>query len=87
MIDYGVYPPTVYFPATVPEAMMFEPTETESKRSLDGLAEVLIAILEEGRRDPELLRQAPHNAPVGRVDEVKAARQPVLRWQEGVGSE
>jgi glycine dehydrogenase subunit 2 len=87
MIDYGVYPPTVYFPATVPEAMMFEPTETESKRSLDGLAEVLISILEEGRRDPELLRQAPHNAPVGRVDEVKAARQPVLRWQEGIGSE
>jgi glycine dehydrogenase subunit 2 len=81
MIDYGVYPPTVYFPMTVPEAMMFEPTETESKRSLDELAAVVQAIMEEGGRDPEVLRTAPHQAPVGRVDEVTAARHPVLRWR------
>ncbi|MGC1184965.1 MAG: aminomethyl-transferring glycine dehydrogenase subunit GcvPB [Candidatus Dormiibacterota bacterium] len=81
MIDYGVYPPTVYFPMTVPEAMMFEPTETESKRSLDELAAVIGAIMEEGGSDPEILRTAPHQAPVGRVDEVKAARHPVLRWR------
>jgi glycine dehydrogenase subunit 2 len=81
MIDYGVYPPTVYFPMTVSEAMMFEPTETESKRSLDELATVVGAIMEEGGRDPEILRSAPHQAPVGRVDEVKAARHPVLRWR------
>ncbi|MHB1576564.1 MAG: aminomethyl-transferring glycine dehydrogenase subunit GcvPB [Candidatus Dormibacteria bacterium] len=81
MIDHGVHPPTVYFPITVPEAMMFEPTETESKRSLDYLAEVVLSILDEGERDPELLRTAPHNAPVGRVDEVTAARNPILRWR------
>ncbi|HVD04059.1 MAG TPA: aminomethyl-transferring glycine dehydrogenase subunit GcvPB [Candidatus Dormibacteraeota bacterium] len=81
MIDHGVYPPTVYFPITVPEAMMFEPTETESKRSLDALAEIVISILDEGESDPETLRTAPHNAPVARVDEVTAARTPVLRWR------
>ncbi|MHB1638704.1 MAG: aminomethyl-transferring glycine dehydrogenase subunit GcvPB [Candidatus Dormibacteria bacterium] len=81
MIDHGVYPPTVYFPITVPEAMMFEPTETESKRSLDALAEIVLSILDEGERDPEVLRSAPHNAPVQRVDEVTAARKPVLRWR------
>jgi len=81
MIDYGVYPPTVYFPMTVPEAMMFEPTETESKRSLDELAAVVQAIMEEGGEDHEILRTAPHQAPVGRVDEVAAARHLVLRWR------
>ncbi len=82
MIDYGVHPPTVYFPITVPEAMMFEPTETESKRALDQLAEIVITILEEGKQDPETLLRAPHNAPVGRVDEVQAARHLVLRWRQ-----
>jgi len=81
MIDFGIYPPTVYFPITVPEAMMFEPTETESKGSLDELARIVISILDEGVRDPESLRSAPHNAPVGRVDEVTAARNPILRWR------
>jgi glycine dehydrogenase subunit 2 len=81
MIDYSIYPPTVYFPLTVPEAMMFEPTETESKSSLDQLAEVVGTIMEEGAADPEVLRLAPHCAPVGRVDEVTAARHPVLRWR------
>jgi glycine dehydrogenase subunit 2 len=87
MIDYGVYPPTVYFPITVPEAMMFEPTETESMRSLDQLAAVIGAIMDEGAADPERLRTAPHQAPVGRVDEVTAARHPVLRWRPPRGAE
>lgn len=87
MIDYGVYPPTVYFPMTVPEAMMFEPTETESKRSLDQLAAVVATIMEEGARDPAILRSAPHQAPVGRVDEVSAARHPVLRWRPDPSAE
>jgi glycine dehydrogenase subunit 2 len=80
MIDFGVYPPTVYFPTTVPEALMFEPTETESKRSLDGLAEILATIVAEAEADLEFVQAAPHNAPVERVDEVLAARRPVLRW-------
>ena len=80
MIDFGVYPPTVYFPTTVPEAMMFEPTETESRRSLDGLADILAAIVAEAEADLGSVQAAPHNAPVERVDEVQAARRPPLRW-------
>ena len=80
MIDFGVYPPTVYFPTTVPEALMFEPTETESKQSLDSLAEICAAIVAEAEADLGRLQAAPHHAPVGRVDEVAAARRPVLRW-------
>jgi glycine dehydrogenase subunit 2 len=75
----------VYFPTTVPEAMMFEPTETESRRSLDGLADILAAIVAEAEADLGFVQAAPHNAPVDRVDEVQAARRPVLRWKpEGV---
>ncbi len=81
LIDFGLHPPTNYFPLIVPEALMIEPTETESKRSLDHFAEALIQIVEEARTDPELLHQAPHTAPVRRLDEVRAARQLVLRWQ------
>ena len=80
LLDYGVYAPTVYFPLTVPEALMFEPTETESKRSLDALAEVCVAIIEEAGRDLAFVQAAPHETPVSRVDEVRAARHPVLRW-------
>ena len=80
LIDYGVYPPTVYFPTTIPEALMFEPTETESKRSLDELADACAAIVAEAERDLGAVQSAPHAAPVGRVDEVLAARRPILRW-------
>ncbi|GAC1339480.1 MAG: aminomethyl-transferring glycine dehydrogenase subunit GcvPB [Candidatus Dormibacteria bacterium] len=80
MIDYGVYPPTVYFPTTVPEALMFEPTETESKQSLDNLGAICAAIVAEAENDLTQLQKAPHHAPVERVDEVAAARRPVLRW-------
>ena len=81
LIDYGFHPPTNYFPLIVPEAFMIEPTETESKETLDAFAQALRAIRDEALTDPEVLHEAPHSAPVGRLDEVRAARQPVLRWQ------
>ncbi|MGC9522570.1 MAG: aminomethyl-transferring glycine dehydrogenase subunit GcvPB [Anaerolineae bacterium] len=83
LIDYGVHPPTMYFPLVVHEALMIEPTETESKASLDTYAEALLQIAEEAHEDPDLLHDAPHTAPVRRLDEVQAARNPVLRWGEG----
>jgi glycine dehydrogenase subunit 2 len=81
MIDYGYHPPTVYFPLIVPEALMIEPTETESKETLDAFAAVMLKIAEEARTNPELLHDAPHNTPVGRLDEVAAARSPVLCYR------
>jgi glycine dehydrogenase subunit 2 len=84
LLDYGVYAPTVYFPTTVPEAMMFEPTETESRRSLDLLADICAAIVAEAERDLAFVQASPHNTPVERVDEVGAARRPVLRWTESL---
>jgi glycine dehydrogenase subunit 2 len=87
LLDYGVYAPTVYFPTTVPEALMFEPTETESRASLDLLADVCTAIVEEADRDLAFVQAAPHNTPVERVDEVGAARRPVLRWHESLQQE
>jgi glycine cleavage system P protein (glycine dehydrogenase) subunit 2 len=77
LLDFGFHAPTVYFPLTVPEAMMIEPTETESKETLDAFAETLFRITEEL---PDLLHQAPHSTLISRPDEVRAARQPVLRW-------
>jgi glycine dehydrogenase subunit 2 len=81
LIDYGYHPPTIYFPLIVPEAIMIEPTETESRETLDAFADALIAIAQEAREHPELLHDAPHETPVGRLDEVRAARQPDLRWR------
>ncbi|MFN2581910.1 MAG: aminomethyl-transferring glycine dehydrogenase subunit GcvPB, partial [Candidatus Dormibacteria bacterium] len=80
LLDYGVYAPTVYFPTTVPEALMFEPTETESKRSIDDLADICSAIVDEAERDLAFVQAAPYETPVRRVDEVNAARHPVLRY-------
>ena len=79
LLDYGFHPPTVYFPLIVREAMMIEPTETESKATLDAFADALQRMVEES---PELLHGAPHSTPVCRPDEVTAARRPVLRWRE-----
>ncbi|MCH8940221.1 MAG: aminomethyl-transferring glycine dehydrogenase subunit GcvPB [Chloroflexi bacterium] len=81
LIDYGVHPPTMYFPLIVEEALMIEPTETESKETLDAFVDVMIAIAEESGQTPELLTDAPHNTPVGRLDEARAARQPDLRYR------
>ena len=81
LIDYGFHPMTVYFPLIVQGAMMIEPTETESRESLDAFCDALIAIAEEARKDPEMVKSAPHNTRVRRLDEVAANRNPVLRWQ------
>ncbi|MCS7238913.1 MAG: aminomethyl-transferring glycine dehydrogenase subunit GcvPB [Thermoguttaceae bacterium] len=80
LLDYGFHAPTVYFPLVVREALMIEPTETESRETLDAFAAALEAIISE---DPELLHQAPHRMPISRPDEVRAARQPQLTWGEG----
>ncbi|WP_254507722.1 aminomethyl-transferring glycine dehydrogenase subunit GcvPB [Anatilimnocola floriformis] len=77
LLDYGFHAPTVYFPLTVAEAMMIEPTETESKETLDSFAEVLFRITEESG---DLLHEAPHSTPISRPDEVRAARQPIIKW-------
>ncbi len=80
LIDYGFYPPTIYFPLIVQEALMIEPTETESKETLDAFVEALLAIAREAEEDPELVRGAPHTTSIGRLDEVAAARKPKLCW-------
>jgi glycine dehydrogenase subunit 2 len=84
MMDYGLHPPTNYFPLIVHEALMIEPTETESKQTLDNFVDVLLKIADEAHTDPELLLSAPHNTPVGRLDEVKAAKELVLCCDVGV---
>jgi glycine dehydrogenase subunit 2 len=78
LLDYGYHAPTVYFPLVVPEALMIEPTETESKETLDAFADVLLKIKEE---DAEFLHNAPHTLGRSRPDEVKAAKEPILRWK------
>ncbi len=78
LMDYGFHPPTNYFPLIVHDALMIEPTETENKQTLDAFADALINIAREARTDPDLLKSAPHVTPVGRLDEVKAARDLVL---------
>jgi glycine dehydrogenase subunit 2 len=80
LIDYGIHPPTVYFPLIVHEALMIEPTETESKETLDRFAETMERIAAEAREHPELLHQAPMRAPVRRLDQTLAARTPVLTY-------
>jgi glycine cleavage system P protein (glycine dehydrogenase) subunit 2 len=84
LIDLGFHPPTVYFPLIVPEALMIEPTETESKATLDSFIAAMEQIAEEIVKDPEIVKTAPHDAPVGRLDEVRAARQLDLRWRPPV---
>jgi glycine dehydrogenase subunit 2 len=81
LIDYGFYPPTVLFPLVVEEALMVEPTETESKATLDRFAEAMRAIDAETAEAPDLVREAPHHTVVRRLDEARAARQPVLVWK------
>jgi glycine dehydrogenase subunit 2 len=87
LIDFGFHPPTIYFPLIVEEGMLIEPTETESVETLDAFADTLIAIAAEAADDPELVKAAPHTAPVRRLDEATAARQPDLRWRPMAGEE
>jgi glycine dehydrogenase subunit 2 len=81
LIDYGFHPPTIYFPLIVKEALMAEPTETESKETIDAFAAALLKIAEEARTAPELVRGAPHDTPIGRLDETAAARRPILCYK------
>jgi len=83
LIDYGFYPPTVYWPQVVEECLMAEPTETEDKETLDRFAAALHAIAREIEADPALVKGAPRETLVGRIDETSAARQPNLRWRTG----
>ena len=81
LIDYGIHPPTMYFPLIVDEALMIEPTETESKETLDNFIEVMKTIAKEAAEEPSLLHDAPHDTPNTRLDEARAARRPDLRWR------
>jgi glycine dehydrogenase subunit 2 len=85
LIDHGFHPPTIYFPLIVEEGMLIEPTETESVETLDSFADALVAIAAEAASDPEVVKSAPHTAPVRRLDEATAARQPNLRWRPMTG--
>ena len=82
LIDYGMHPPTVYFPLIIEEALMIEPTESESKETVDEFIDAMKKIAVEAKENPELLHEAPVNAPVRRLDQVKAARKPILRWKK-----
>ena len=83
LMDYGIHPPTIYFPLVVPEALMIEPTETEPKERLDAFVDAMRKIAGEAATDPTLLKDAPHNRPVRRLDEVKAAKEPVVKHDFG----
>ena len=81
LLDYGHHPPTIYFPLVVSGAMMIEPTETETPETLDDFIDVMLTIAAEAKEDPELVKNAPYSTPVRRLDEARAARKPVLRWE------
>ncbi|NYF24601.1 aminomethyl-transferring glycine dehydrogenase subunit GcvPB [Sporosarcina sp. JAI121] len=83
LLDFGYHPPTIYFPLNVEEGMMIEPTETESKETLDAFCDALIQIAQEVEENPEIVQNAPHTTVINRLDETKAARQPVLRYIKG----
>jgi glycine dehydrogenase subunit 2 len=80
LLDYGFHPPTIYFPLVVPGALMIEPTETETPETLDGFVAAMLAIADEAQENPDLVKTAPHSTPVRRLDEARAARRPILRW-------
>jgi glycine dehydrogenase subunit 2 len=80
LLDFGYHPPTVYFPLNVEECIMIEPTETESKETMDAFIDVMIKIAKEVEENPDVVLEAPHTTIIGRLDEVQAARNPVLRY-------
>src|SRR5947207_14886242 len=81
LMDYGFHPPTIYFPLIVAEALMIEPTETETKETLDAFCDALLAIAREAAESPELLKEAPHDRPVKRLDEVRAAKRAIVKYE------
>ena len=82
LLDYGFHAPTIYFPLLFHEALMVEPTENESIDTLDGFIDVMHTIAKEARENPELVKSAPHNTPIGRVDDVLAAKNPILTYTQ-----
>ena len=82
LLDFGYHPPTIYFPLNVEECIMIEPTETESKETLDAFVDAMIQIAKEAEENPEIVQEAPHTTVIGRLDETMAARKPVLRYQQ-----
>ena len=82
LMDYGVHPPTIYFPLIIPQAMMVEPVETESKETLDHFIDVMKKIAIEAKENPEIFKDAPHDTIVSRLDEVQAARNPVIKFDD-----
>ncbi len=82
LLDFGYHPPTIYFPLNVEECIMVEPTETESKETLDEFIDAMIQIAKEAEENPEIVQEAPHTTVVGRIDEATAARKPILRYQK-----
>ena len=86
LLDYGFYAPTIYFPLVVSGAIMIEPTESETRETLDSFILAMKTIAEEAASDPERVRQAPHRSRVSRLDEVRAARHPILRWRRSTAS-
>jgi glycine dehydrogenase subunit 2 len=82
-MDYGYHPPTIYFPLIVPECLMIEPTETESKERLDAFCDAMLKIAAEVKTNPELVKFAPHSTIIGRLDEVKAVKEPDLNYFAG----
>ena len=82
LLDYGYHAPTIYFPLLFHESLMIEPTENESKETLDAFISVMRRIAEEAKTDPEMVKSAPHNTPIGRVDDVLAAKHPIVTWRQ-----
>jgi glycine dehydrogenase subunit 2 len=80
LMDYDFHPPTIYFPLIVPEALMVEPTESETKETLDAFCDAMLAIAGEAAESPDVLKEAPHDRPVKRLDEVRAAKHPVVKY-------
>ena len=80
LLDYGYHAPTIYFPLLFHESLMIEPTENESKETIDAFIDVMHKIAEEAKTDPELVKTAPHNTPIGRVDDVLAAKNPITTY-------
>lgn len=84
LLDYGYHAPTIYFPLLFHEAMMIEPTESESKKTIDGFIEVMHKIAKEAREIPNEVKDSPHNTPIGRVDDVLAAKEPILNYRQAM---
>jgi len=81
LLDYGFHPPTIYFPLVVSGALMIEPTETETPETLDAFVDAMLSIAQEAKENPDIVKTAPHSTPVSRLDEARAARKPLLRWE------